>query len=270
VVVWPQVLLALALTQAAPRFQLVWSVPCGARPDAEQIVGDASGDAVVSVTHEGSKWHLQVMLPSGVRELDAGTCEEAVEAATLILKLSFPATPVVHVPEPPPPPTPDPQALEVRVEGAVAANAGALPSVTPRFMAGFSLSSGAWSGGLTLRAGLRGFYGGPPRFAVYPALGAELSGCYLAHVRMIRIGGCAVAGVEWWRASGTGPGEEAWLELGADFRASIDVTAQLYTFGTAGPRFGLRRPQIVFDDGAPVFTAGVVSGEARVGFGWRW
>ncbi len=275
--------LALALTQAGPRFTLRWNVPCAEAPDVETLLGPVEGEAAVTVTSVESHWHLEVAFvtpASGARELDAHSCEEAAQAALLFLKLGAtpPEAPRVVAPsaEPPRPPVAEaPAKLEVRLDVAGLGNVGALPLVTGRFAATVGVGSGTLAGFASLRAGAPRSFSTTAQFWVHPALGLQLSACFLPRLGRVRVGPCVAVVVEWWRASGldvTAPREnsEVWLAVGADARLQVDLFRGLYAFALAGPRVSIRRPQIVFETTGVAFTVPTVSGEGAIGLGWRW
>ncbi len=284
--VWPQVVLALALSQFDQRFALTWDVPCAPMPDTAALLGAAEGEAVVTIRPVDAQWHLEVRFvapASGIRKLDAPTCEDAAMAALLFLKLGATGQPdrapvTLKPPEPEPPPLPRaPLNRELRVELSGGFNAGALPSATPRLAASLGLGAGPWAGFLTLRAGLTSSYPGPAgtRFAVHPLIGARLSGCYLARLGRLRVGPCVGAGVEAWQATGLNVdlprgALEAWAEAGADLRMQFTIFRSAYLFALGGPRFSLRRPQLVFEGFGEAFTVPIVSGEAAIGVGFQW
>jgi hypothetical protein len=250
-------------------------------PDVAALLGPAEGEAVVTVTGNEAQWHLEVAFvgPSGgVRQLEAVSCEDAARAALLFLKLGAsapaPLVPVKAVPPPPPPP-PERAPLEARLDVGVVGNVGALPSVSGRIAATAGLGVGAVAGFASLRAGLREGYTTSERFSVYPALGLQLSGCFLPRLGRVRLGPCAAVSVEWWRSAALGVnsprvGEEAWVAAGADARLLVELARGLFAFGVAGVRFSLRQPQLVFGSAGPVFTVPLVSGEGQLGLGWRW
>lgn len=290
----PSVVLALALAQFDQRFALTWNVPCAPVPDVAALLGPAEGEAVVTITSLEAQWHLEVTFVTparGVRQLDAPTCEDAARAALLFLKLGAtaqpPRSPVEAkspAPEPPSPPAqppparPPPVPLDVRLDVAAVANAGALPAVTGRVAATLGVASGRLAAFLSLRAGVPGtFSGGPPqaRFSVHPAVGAQLSACFLGQWGRFRLGPCAALAVEWWRVSGVGVdlprgGSEAWLAAGPDGRLLVTLRGGLFAYALAGARFSLRRPQIVFEGFGQAFAVPIVSGEGALGLGWQW
>lgn len=277
---WPTVL-----------FALTWNVPCAPAPDVPALLGNAEGEAVVTVTPSGAQWHLEVAFPTAVRQLDAPTCEDAARAALLFLKLGAtaqpdrapvaakPAPPAPPPPPPLPPPPEPPTPLVLRLSAGVLGNAGALPSVGPRLAVELGVSKGALAGFFAVRAGVPATFAGGPStsagFTVHPALGAQLSGCALFGGARVRGGPCAAVGVEWWRILGVNVdlpsgGSEAWVAAGLDGRLLVDVTARLFAFAAAGVRVSLRRPQVVFEGLGAAYTVPLVSGEGGLGLGGRW
>lgn len=269
---WPTVL-----------FALTWNVPCAPAPDVPALLGNAEGEAVVTVTGEGERWHLEVVFPQAVRRLEARSCEDAARAALLFLKLG--ATPSVDrapvasrppAPEPPPPPEP-PAPWVVRLAGAVALNGGALPAPTARLAIDAAVSKGPAALVLSVRAGFPGTYpaGNGAGYALHPALGVQLSPCVLPAIGPIRAGVCGVVVAEWWRVAGVNVdlprgGDEAWVAAGADGRVVFPLTSRLFGFAAGGVRFSLRRPQLGFEGLATVFTVPLVSGEGALGLGAQW
>ncbi len=271
---WPTVL-----------FALTWNVPCAPAPDVPALLGNAEGEAVVTVQGGGDHWHLEVAFPNAVRTLDAKTCADAARAALLFLKLG--ATPAVDrapveakplPPEPPPPPEP-PKPWVVRLGAGAALNGGALPAPSARVQIEAGLSKGAAALFLAVRAGFPGTYAGGPvsgaGFVVHPALGAQLSACALPSFGPVRAGLCGVFAAEWWRAAGVNVdlprgGHEAWVAAGADARVVFRITARLFGFAAGGVRFSLRRPQLSFEGFGVAFTVPLVSGEGALGLGWQW
>ena len=284
----PSVLLVLVLTQFDQRFALTWNVPCAPAPDVSSL---PDGEAVVTIKPAGAQWQLQVAFvtpASGVRQLDAPTCEDAARAAVLFLKLGATAQPdrtpvAVRPPEPEPEPAAPPVArtplvIDVRLDVAAIVNAGALPAVTPRIAATLGVGSGPIAGFLSVRAGVPSTFAGGPGsagFWVHPALGAELSGCFLARWGRARVGPCAAVVVEWWRVAGLKvdlplSGSEVWVAAGADGRLQVSLTGRVFVFALAGIRFSLRRPQLIFEGFGDAFVVPLVSGEGALGLGWQW
>lgn len=293
--VLPSVVLLLALTQFDQRFALTWNVPCAPVPDASALLGTAEGEAVVTITPVSpTQWHLEVRFVApipGQRQLDASTCEDAARAALLFLKLGATAqpdrTPVAArppEPEPPPPPPPPPAPppppvpIDLRVDVGAAVNVGTLPSASPRITAAVGLARGPLTASIAVRAGVPvTFTGGPTRarFLVHPAMGAQLSGCFLTKVWLLRAGPCLAFAAEWWRVAGLDidlprSGSEAWLGAGSDLRVQFHPTGGLYACAQVGIRVSLRRPQIHFDGFGEAFTVSSISGEGALGLGWQW
>ncbi len=283
----PSVVLALALTQFDQRFALTWNVPCAPAPDVPALVGTAEGEAVVTITPVDAQWHLEVVFvtpQAGTRKLDAPTCEDAARAALLFLKLGATARPdrapvLVKPPEPepplPPPAPPTPAVRTIRIGVEVIGNVGALPSPTPRIGVTLGLSSDALAGFLTLRTGFDTGFATSPSLSVHPALGGQLSGCFLPLLGRFYLGACGVVVVEWWRIAGQGvdlprAASEAWVAAGVDGRALLNLTRRLSLYAVVGPRFSLRRPQLIFEGLGEAFVAPIVSGEGAIGLGWQW
>lgn len=284
---------ALCLAQAPAGFELIWNVPCAPRPQPTELGGTQPGAAVVSVLRVGATWRLEVAFSApvrGVRTLEAARCEDAAQAALLLLKLGARA----EREEPPPPPPPEPleappaaalteqvapvpaeDAQHLQLELSGLGSAGSLPSFSARGAVSLGLARGAFTALLALRAGAPGaFEAGPAQFSLHPALGAQLSACFLPSFGRLAIGACGVVALEWWRVEGRNVAaprgsDAAWLALGADARLNVRLWAGLYAVATLGARFALRRPQVTLD-AVSAYATPAVGAEGSLGAGWRW
>ncbi len=274
----------LVLTQllAAPSLTVTWVTPCGPPP---QFDGLPEGAAAVVITPMGSRWHTDVafVLPTqGRRSLDVDTCEGAMNASVLLLKLGATA--------PPPPPRKPLLALEAPRPPAVRSafelrpylrgtgNLGSLPELSGRIGAGIGVLGARLAAFAEGRMGFAATFAGGPAGAHYritPLVGGQLMGCWLEPlVRRVRLGGCAVGVVEALNVRGLDVAnprsvDVVGLALGADAHVMVEVFLGLFAFGQAGVRIALRRPSVFFDGWGTVFTAPLVGGEVSIGLGWK-
>jgi hypothetical protein len=291
---WPFVVLTLVLSQTAvepPHFILKWNVPCAHAPDVTGLLGNLRGEASVNITRiETAHWRLEVAFASpsaDVRTVEAQSCEEAADAALLLLKLgateedeTVAAIEPVQVEQPPvAAPAPPLAPFQVRINLGAVADIGALPAATPRLAVSVGLSRGLFEGLLSLRVGIPSNYGPEPtsgaRFELHPALGGQASACVLQSVGRFRLGGCAVFLAEWWRWAGydvqlPSSGSEVWLAAGVDAKLTIDFGDDWFAVASAGTRISVRRAQFAFGTHAPVFEVPIAAAEGELGVGWRW
>ncbi len=85
------VILRLVAAQSGSLLTFEWVAP-PACPPTESLrarLGDLSGRAVATVTEQPSGWKLELRVNESVRELTTRTCEEAADAAVLIIQLGL-------------------------------------------------------------------------------------------------------------------------------------------------------------------------------------
>lgn len=279
-------LLALAATPQE-NFSLSWRVPCASAPDVTELVGASTGAVAVEVGAEASSWLLVVrfLAPvTGERIIRTQTCEEAAQAALLVVRLAarghrhplaLPAPPVVEAPPFVEPPAPARVSLGV----SALAQQGPLPTLAPRLGVTAGLEWDHWTGLLSLRAGLPTIVPGGPtpeaRVVVQPILGGQLSLGWLWHAGPFSAGPCAIFGAEAWEVTGenvTRPRRAtvASVVAGLDARAALSLWSGLSITAALGGRVALVRPTIFFQDFGTVFEASAFSAEGELGLRWLW
>lgn len=285
--------LPAALAASDPTgFTLGWKVPCAAAPEVSELVGAASGAAGVEVAPEGVKWRLVVRFLSpveGERVMRTGTCEEAAQAALLIVRLGARGQPAVPAREPLLPPADPPPSLAVedrpeppRFSLAVTALAqqGTLPTLVSRFgvTAGLEWAE-RWMGLFSLRGGGQTVVPGGPtpesRVVVQPLIGGQISACWQPHGGRVSGGPCAVVGAEAWQVEGVNVARPRGASgisavAGLDARGAVQLWEGLSVTATLGGRVGLVRPSVYFEDSGTVFQSGALSAEGELGLRWAW
>lgn len=245
-------------------------------------LGAARGTANVLVEPTATGFHVDVTANGQRRTLEAGTCEEATEAAVLILRLALegapspPPPPAAPPPPPPPAPAPAPEAVPWRAQ--LTALGSARLARWPFALGGgalaLDLSKHPWHAEVLLRTW------GPVRSAagsegagitLHPALEGELSACWLPALGPVRVGACALAGLGWWRIAGDGvrtPNESslALWSLGGGARLQWPLWRGL-TLEARGFLVGGPRPEVSLD-GAPVLSAQPLGVDLSAGLGW--
>jgi hypothetical protein len=276
----PALLLQLIAAQAGEPLVLEWNAP-PACPPAESVkgrLGKLSGTAAATITQQPAGWHIEVRVSERTRELTTRSCEEAGDAAVLIIQLGLaaPAEPIpAPAPEVLPPPPPDPvSALHAQLIGG--AELVWLPTPSLRFGASFSLYRASFALTVDLTTGLPSrFAGGPTAKAfvtVQLPIHAQLGGCWIFQpTDSVQAGPCLHAAAGWLLARGenvsspgvtsvalwsAGPGGRLWLQLGS----WVELLA------AAVARFG-PRPSVSFEGTAPIVEAAAVSVELSAGIG---
>lgn len=268
-------ILLLQLAQADGGPTLEWSAPPGCS-QVEQVrhklVG-RSGRAQVVITELPPSWTLEVRTDDLVRELVTASCEEAVDAAVLILQVSLPSTPPPHVAAPAPAP---PAAWEWRASLTGGASAGWLPQALGRFGASVSASLGDLSISLDLATAL------PARFAgaaltseaavtLHPVLDAQLGACWLFTLGPARGGPCAHGAVGLLLVRGekvTNPRSTSLPTFagGPGARVYVSLNSRIEVLAAGVVRFGTR-PSVSFDGFPTVVEANVATFEIFGGVG---
>lgn len=287
-------------------FSLAWSAPkdCAPRPDVGALLGDARGEAAVTIAPLARGWELRLSFSApvaGERVLRTDTCREAVEAALLLLRIGAhgvppdtaettsptqpdtptpPEAPVTPTPEetPPPPPLPTPATAFAALVASVGVQTTVLPSAAPRFGVQGWLGRGPLSVFASVATGVSTRYdGGPSPHAgveVWPVMDAVLAGCVTAHRSAVRLGGCVDLEAGWWRLRGVGvslprEGDAALLAMGPAVRALVTFGRLALLVGAAA-RPTLLRPRASFDGREPTLEAGALVLEATAGLGLSW
>ena len=275
-----------------PGFALSWTAPpdCTARPDVAALVGDTPGAAAVVITQRDARWHVTIdfLAPApGHRSLEAGTCEEAAEAARLLLRLGArgivpPETPPSPLVAPPPPPAPPVEAPPAPLFFSVAALAGVqvlgLPRADPRFGALAWLGSDPWNLVVELSTGLPARYSGGPvagaAVEVHPVLDGLVAGCFAHAWPAARLAGCAELQVAWWRLRGIDvsdprSGGSALVAVGPSVRAWFPI-GRFGLLAGAALRPTLLKPRATFEGYGDALEAGTVIAALEAGIGASW
>jgi hypothetical protein len=260
-----------------------WAAPPSCPPESSvrSRLGDLVGSTSVTITAEGGQWQLEVVAADSVRRLATSTCEEAADAAVLIIQLALNGPTTT-----PPPPPPDARAPLTPPELRWAAHARALGGVTvgwlplamPRAGAALELQRGP------VVVGLEGTFSTPQRIAGGPTATAavdvqvplhlQLDGCWRFALDRFGLGPCVVGALSLFSAEGLNVSNAKKSTVvvwsgGAGLRASFQLTSWLELVGTGAVRLG-SRPSIYFE-GFPAFAqAGAISGDLLLGLGASW
>ena len=289
---WAALSLKLWIAQAGPppSLSLQWIAPSACPPleSVESRIGKRVGTATAEVTELGSGYHLVVTVNEHVRVVDTRTCEEAADAAVLIIQLGLGA-PAVPEPPPstpppgqkaapapsPPPPIASPRQLEAGLLGG--ASLAWFPQPIARVGATFALRRDPWLFALDLTSGLPvTFKGGPTStssatFSV-PVEG-QLEGCWQAHAGPATFGPCLAIALGWMRGRGnnvSGPKTSSVVGVfgGLGGRAHLALTDWLDLWFEAFARTG-SRPSLFFEGSLPLIEANWLSVDLSAGFGVR-
>jgi hypothetical protein len=274
---------------AGSSLELEWNAP-PACPTAEVVrarIGPLSGSARATVTEQASGWGLEVRVNGSVRGLTARSCEDAADAAVLIIQLALSVTPA--------------PSFELAVEPAVSTPTEEPVSVaTPRWTVHLALHVGTLIGWLEKLTGHLGVTLAAERAALvlllqaqtslpqrYEAGGSSLAAvvvhllvdvragaCWAFTVGPVRAGPCAVAGLGALSVQGVnvmvpkattvavlygGPGARVSIPLGDWFELSAGVLARASA-----------RPSISFQGSQPVVEARWAAFEGFLGAGGFW
>lgn len=282
--------LTLAMLAASePAFSIDWNVPCAAAPEVSELVGSAKGKVEVEIAPEGNGWRLRmnfVVPASGERVMHTATCEEAAQAALVLVRLSArgqraPPLPInstqvpeVLEPEPPPPP---PSALHGSIALGVLAQHGPLPTVASRLALTFGLEWGSgWGLFLSGRGGLPTvLLDAGARVTAQPLIGGQLSFCWFPRAGRFAGGPCAALGAEAWEVKSENVGiprtsTAASVGAGIDARGSVQLWSGLSLTASIGARVALVRPSVYFRDSGVLFQSSPFAAEGELGIRWTW
>lgn len=279
-------LLAVALITSAT-LEFEWSAPATC-PTAEVVrarLGAVTGKASATVTERAAGWVLQVRANESVRELTSRTCEDAADAAVLIIQLALKSSreaPVVV--EPPPPVDPTPEVVLPAVEPArwsvhVALSGGALVGWLPKVVGRLGVSAALERSSLVVfltvhTAFPQRYEGGPTPTAalnVHQLVDAQAGVCWAFTAGRLRVGPCLDGGaglvlIEGLNVSAPKSSVVVVPHGGPGVRATFALTEWLELLATAWGRASAR-PSISFEGSSPVVEASWVSAEFSVGAG---
>ena len=284
--------LTMSAVLAQSQFALTWNVPCAPVPDVTAVLHDATGEAVVTVVPRSGRWRLEVVFlrpDPGARTLDTDTCEEAVKAVPLLLKLgAAPETSPVPRSSPPPSTAAAPVAVapvprssaHVTVAVGAGLNVGGSPAAAPRFSLTVGAAAPLFAVFASVRAGAPATFAGAldtdSAFVLRPALGGQLAGCVLPSLGRVRLGACLALTTEWWLLEGVNvdrprSGAAVTFVVGPALHASVQLTDGVFLFGTVSAGVAIRRLGAQFEGAPePTFVSSLISGEATAGLGWQW
>lgn len=265
-----------------------WIAPASCPPPevVRARLGPVSGTARATVTERATDWLLQVRANESVRELTSRSCEEAADAAVLIIQLALSATPPETIVELPLEPTrapaeePAPAAPPWRFHAAL--HVGAIVGWLPQPLGHLGVTFTAERQALVLlvqaQTSLPQRYaaggGSTAAVAMHLLLDAQAGACWAFTVGPLRAGPCAVVGLGALSVEGLnvaapktstvfvphgGAGLRASLALGEWFELSAGL------LGRASAR-----PQVSFHGSSPVVEAGWASLEGFFGAGGFW
>jgi hypothetical protein len=276
-------LLAVALITSAT-LELEWNAPATC-PTAEVVrarLGAVTGKASATVSERTSGWLLQVRANDSVRELTSRTCEDAADAAVLIIQLALTPSREVPVVEPPEvstpvvevePVAPAPWRFNLALSGGVLV--GWLPKVLGRLGVSASLERTSLVLLLTVHTGFPQRYdGGPTPTAavnVHQLADAQAGACWAFTVGRLRAGPCLDAGGALVLVQGlnvTAPKSTLVVvpHGGLGVRATFGLTDWLEVLASAWGRASAR-PSIAFEGSQPVVESSWVSAEFSLGVG---
>ena len=272
-------LVALWPYLARAGFELQWQTPssCTSHPDTAALVGEASGKAEVELRERGGGWLVTVLFfePAvGVRRVSAASCEEAVRAAGLLVRMgsrgAFETPPAPAPPTPSPAPAPErPREWSLTLSGGAAVDVGTGTRVEPRIALGFTASRGALLIGADVRIGV----GATSIEGLRVTRAVELQpmvGLMGEWGRLSGGAGLAVSLGSWSVVSPAGPTALAALvSAGPQARGAVALISGLTLGAIAGLRFNLTRPA-PFTDAGVLFTTPELSGDLQLTLGWRW
>jgi hypothetical protein len=273
-------LVVVALLGQRP-LEFVWSAPasCPSSDIVRARLGALTGTASATVTERTSGWELEVRVNDTVRSLVSKSCEEAADAAVLIIQLALGAAPVAVAPpvleQPITAPSEAPRAWRFHAALHVGGALGWLPQPLGHLGVSFSAERGALVFLARAQTSL------PQRYPTMVPAGAavdlhllvegQLGACWAFSIARVRLGPCAVIGLGALSVAGRnviepktstiallhgGPGLRATVPLGSWF----ELSAGLFGRATA-------RPQVAFE-GFPAVVEGFWAGaEAFVGAG---
>lgn len=281
--------LAVFALVSGASLDLEWSAPASC-PSVEVVrarLGALSGTARATVTERTSGWMLQVRANESVRELTTRSCEEAADAAVLIIQLALSTTsPDAGAPpqEPSPSVVSEPVAAEPIAPWSfhAAVHVGGLGGWLPQVLGHLGATFTAERGGLVMlvqaQTSLPQRYaaGGdsPAAVAMHLFVDVQAGACWAFAVGPLRTGPCGVVGIGGLSVAGSnvaspktstvlvphgGAGLRASLPLGSWFELSAGL------FGRASAR-----PQVSFQGSSPVVEAGWASLEGFFGAGGFW
>lgn len=277
-------LLAVALITSAT-LEFEWSAPATC-PTAEVVrarLGAVSGKASATVTERASGWLLQVRANDSVRELTSRTCEDAADAAVLIIQLALKPGPapadVASVVEPvmavaaPAPLALPAWRLHLGLSGGVLG--GWLPKVVGRLGVTAALERTSLVVLLTVHTGLPQRYeGGPTPTAavnVHHLVDAQAGACWVFTLSRLRAGPCLDAGAGLLLVQGVNVDTPRSSVVvvphgGPGVRATVALTDWLEVLAMVWGRASAR-PSISFEGSQPVVEASWAGGELTLGLG---
>lgn len=274
-------LLAVALITSAT-LEFEWSAPATC-PTAEVVrarLGAVTGKASATVTERAAGWVLQVRANESVRELTSRTCEDAADAAVLIIQLALKSSreaPVV-APQPLPEvvlPAVDPPRWSVHVALSGGALVGWLPKVVGRLGVSAALERSSFVVFLTVHTTFPQRYeGGPTPTAalnVHQLVDAQAGVCWAFTAGRLRVGPCLDGGaglvlIEGLNVSAPKSSVVVVPHGGPGVRATFALTEWLELLASAWGRASAR-PSVSFQGSSPVVEASWVSAEFSVGAG---
>lgn len=268
---------------AHAKLSLEWDGPVSCpRP----LLFDAEGDgrAEVLVREKDTTWTVTVLFfepTAGLRRVEAGSCDEAVHAALLLLQLGSQSTAPALAPPPPPPTTQTEPARVVvpaafssaapwrfSLAGGLALDFGSLSAAEPRPVVTTSASRGLLRAALDVRLGFPSQLS--PGVKVQRLVEAQLAGCLEARLGTLSGGPCLALAAGSWQVDTSARSGSTWvLSTSAQLRAAVALVAGFELGAVAGLRFQLRRPA-PFSEAGTLFTTPLVASELQLTAGWRW
>lgn len=277
-------LLAVALITGAT-LEFEWNAPatCPTTEVVRARLGAVSGKASATVTERASGWLLQVRANDSVRELTSRTCEDAADAAVLIIQLAL--TPsrqsAVVDPELPPaavvaePASTDPPTWRLHLALSGGGLLGWLPKLVGRLGVTGALERTSLVVLLSVHTGFPQRYdGGPTPTAavnVHQVVDAQAGVCWAFTAGRLRAGPCLGAGAGLLLVQGLNvdmPRSSVVLvpHGGPGVRATFTITDWLEVLAMAWGRASAR-PSVSFEGSQPVVEASWASAEVMLGLG---
>ncbi len=281
------VFLTAVMFTAPASLELEWTAPAGC-PDVEVArarIGPLAGRASATITEHASEWQLVVQVANTERRLTTKRCEEAVDAAVLIIKLALeppelapPTADVTPPPDPPPSVTPPSTPLVFQLGAMASVLLGWLPQPVVRFGAAFSargehlLVLAQVQAGVPQRYAIEGTAGGEA--VVHAVVDLDAGLCWAFPLGRVRLAPCGGGGVAVLSVAGAqlAVSRQALVLAphgGPGLRATIELTSWLEASLTGWARFG-SFPVVSLEESREVLRGNLLSGDLALGIGGVW
>ncbi|MBL8921298.1 MAG: hypothetical protein JNJ54_20735 [Myxococcaceae bacterium] len=279
------VFLTAVMFTAPASLELEWSVPTGCADVnvARARIGPLSGRASATIVEHATGWQLVVEVANTERRLSTTRCEEAVDAAVLIIKLALEPTTVApaapSVPDPAPAlvaPTAAPLTFQLGASASIVL--GWLPQPLVRFGAAFSARGehvvvmAELQTGLPQRYPIEGTAGGEA--IVHPLADLSAGVCWAVPVGRVRVAPCGRGGFTALSVAGAqlAVSRQAVVLVphgGPGLRTTVELTSWLEASLTGWARFS-SFPVVSLEGSREVLRGNLLSGDLALGIGGVW